>query len=66
MLVRLSASSRQTAKTTVSNSFWHEQVIFAEHADPENRRRNIGVAFHKSVVGAGNFKFPAALVNQRA
>ena len=46
------------------NNFWHEQVVFAEHADPENRRRSIGVAFHKSVVGAGTFHFPAALSNQ--
>ena len=57
---------RANCKGDGFNSFWHEQVTFADHADPENRRRSIGVAFHKSVVGAGKFVFPPALINQRA
>ena len=48
------------------SSFWYQEVIFAQHGDPEDRRRSIGVAFHKSVLNEARFKFPAALINARA
>jgi len=44
---------------------YHKQVVFAQHGDPENRSRKVGVSFSHKVKSSRPFTFPAASSNRR-
>jgi hypothetical protein len=49
---------KKNCKSDGFTVFLHKEVIFAQHGDPENRMRCVGVAFNKSVDTTEKFEFP--------